>query len=289
MADLLKNASELIQSEGFTGAHSLIFLIRYAFLAEKKSLMKLIGNTLEGLSGLEESASLVYAYAEYYKAEKAEFCLPALSFLIPRCRDDDPMLLPALAKAANVTGDERFLQLALIRADECDEPALKDEPFVALGFLELYRLTGDGAWLDRAAGLGEHIKENFRELFDPSAAYDMQQPSPNSATALLYDELSRLTRDQQWHTAREVQNRLIAMLADRYPTRVAFGLNALLADEFEAKTVVCMFPGDEIPPEVRSLQAYYSPLTEFIAVPAETDRTRYYLLKDGEMEELKGI
>ena len=43
MADLLKNASELIQSEGFTGAHSLIFLIRYAFLAEKKSLMKLIG------------------------------------------------------------------------------------------------------------------------------------------------------------------------------------------------------------------------------------------------------
>ena len=112
MADLLKNASELIQSEGFTGAHSLIFLIRYAFLAEKKSLMKLIGNTLEGLSGLEESASLVYAYAEYYKAEKAEFCLPALSFLIPRCRDDDPMLLPALAKAANVTGDERFLQLA---------------------------------------------------------------------------------------------------------------------------------------------------------------------------------
>ena len=153
----------------------------------------------------------------------------------------------------------------------------------------VYRMTGDGAWLDRAAGLGEHIKENFHELFDPSAAYDMQQPSPNSATALLYDELSRLTRDQQWHAAREVQNRLIAMLADRYPTRVAFGLNALLADEFEAKTVVCMFPGDEIPPEVRSLQAFYSPLTEFIAVPAETDRTRYYLLKDGEMEELKGI
>ena len=289
MAGLLKNASELIQSEGFTGAHSLIFLIRYAFLAENKTLMKLVGNTLEGMSGLEESASLVYAYAEYFKAEKADFCPPAISFLIPRCRDDDPMLLPALAKAANVTGDERFLQLALIKADELSEPELKDAPFAALGFLELYRLTGDGSWLDQAAGLGEQIKANFRELFDPAAAYDLQQPSPNSATALLYDELSRLTRDQQWRSAREVQNHLIALLADRYPTRVAFGLCALLADEFEAKTVVCMFPGEEVPPEVRALQAYYSPLTEFITVPAETERTRYYLLKDGELEELKGV
>ena len=289
MAGLLKNASELIQSEGFTGAHSLIFLIRYAFLAENKTLMKLVGNTLEGMSGLEESASLVYAYAEYYKAEKADFCPPAISFLIPRCRDDDPMLLAALAKAANVTGDERFLQLALIKADELAEPELKDAPFAALGFLELYRLTGDGSWLDQAAGLGEQIKANFSELFDPAAAYDLQQPSPNSATALLYDELSRLTRDQQWHSAREVQNHLIALLADRYPTRVAFGLCALLADEFEAKTVVCMFPGEEVPPEVRALQAYYSPLTEFITVPAETERTRYYLLKDGELEELKGV
>ena len=289
MAGLLKNASELIQSEGFTGAHSLIFLIRYAYLSENKALIKLVGNTLEGLSGMEESASLVYAYAEYYKAEKADFCPPAISFLISRCRDDDPMLLPALAKAANVTGDERILQLALIKADELYEPELKEAPFAALGFLELYRLTGDGAWLDQAAVLGEQIRENFRELFNPSEAYDMQQPSVNSAVALLYDELSRLTRDQQWRSAREVQNHLIRLLADKYPTRVAFGLLALLADEFEAKTVVCMFPGDEIPPEVRALQAYYSPLTEFVAVPAETEKTRYYLLKDGELEELKGI
>ena len=176
MAGLLKNASELIQSEGFTGAHSLIFLIRYAYLSENKALMKLVGNTLEGLSDMEESASLVYAYAEYFKAEKADFCPPAISFLIPRCRDDDPMLLPALAKAANVTGDERILQLALIKADELYEPELKDAPFAALGFLELYRLTGDGTWLDQAAVLGEQIREKFRELFNPSEAYDMQQP-----------------------------------------------------------------------------------------------------------------
>ena len=289
MAELLKNASELIQSEGFTGAHSLIFLIRYAFLAGNKTLMKLVGNTLEGMNSLEESASLVYVYAEYYQAEKAAFCPPAISFLIPRCREDDPMLLPALAKAANVTGDERFLQLALIKADELSEPDLKEAPFAALGFLELYRLTGSGTWLDQAAGLGKQIRENFRELFNPSEAYDLQAPSPSSATALLYDELSRLTRDEQWRSAREVQNHLIRLLADKYPTRVAFGLCALLADEFDAKTIVCMFPGDEVPSEVRALQAYYSPLTEFITVPAETERTRYYLLKDGELEELKGI
>ena len=70
MADLLKNAAELIQSEGFTGAHSLIFLIRYASLTDNKSLMRLTGNTLENMSDMAETASLAYAYAEYYQAEK---------------------------------------------------------------------------------------------------------------------------------------------------------------------------------------------------------------------------
>ena len=289
MADLLKNAAELIQSEGFTGAHSLIFLIRYAFLAENRSLMRLVGNTLENMSDMEESASLAYAYAEYYKAEKAEFCLPAISFLLPRCREDDPMLLPALAKAANVTGDERIITLALTKADECQGAELSAAPFIALGFLELYRLTGDSAWLDQAAGLGEEIRKNFQSIFHPAEAYDLQQPSPSSAVALQYDELYRMTRQENWENARSVQNRFVRLLADKYPTKVAFGLCALLADEFEAKTVVCMFPANQIPAEVKTLQAYYSPLTEFLPIPADTEQTRYYLLKNGGLEELKGI
>ena len=289
MADLLKNAAELIQSEGFTGAHSLIFLIRYASLTDNKSLMRLTGNTLENMSDMAETASLAYAYAEYYQAEKAAFCLPAISFLLPRCPESDPMLFPALAKAANVTGDERILRLALDAAGEQDEPALAEMPFAALGFLELYRLSGESAFLNRASELGETVKDNFRTLFNPAEAYDLLQPSPSSAAALLYDELFRMTQQKSWEDARTIQNRLIRLLADKYPTKVTFGLCALLSEEFEAKTIVCMVPGSGIPAEVRTLQAFYSPLTEFIPVPADTDKTRYYILKNGELEELKGI
>ena len=43
MADLLERASRLIQSEGFTGAHSFIFLTRYAALQGDRALLRTIG------------------------------------------------------------------------------------------------------------------------------------------------------------------------------------------------------------------------------------------------------
>ena len=47
MADLLERASRLIQSEGFTGAHSFIFLTRYAALQGDRALLRTIGDSLE--------------------------------------------------------------------------------------------------------------------------------------------------------------------------------------------------------------------------------------------------
>ena len=261
MADLLERASRLIQSEGFTGAHSFIFLTRYAALQGDRALLRTIGDSLEELSTLPESAALAYAYAEYFEAAKGGFCPAAAEFLLTRASEEDPMLLPALAKCSRVFENTDLLERAIDLADESEE-----DPFAALGFLELFRA----------------------HTFDASKAYDLDQPSCNSAVALLYDEIARLTQKKEWFRAREVQNRFISLLADRYPASVAFGLCALLADYFEAKTVVCAVPEGTVPPEVKALLSFYSPLTEILIVPAQTKKAKFYLLHDGSLEEISG-
>ena len=263
MADLLDRASRLIQSEGFTGAHSFIFLTRYAALQDDKALLRLVGETLEELSTLPESATLAYAYAEYYEASGSGFCPAAAEFLLQRASRNDSMLLSALVKSARVFG--------------------------SAALLELYRATQHGDYLNRASDLAVRIRRNFQQKSDPSSVYDLEQPSANSAVALLYDALGRITQEEQWIKAREVQNRFIGLLADRYPTKVALGLCALLSDSFEAKTVVCVVPEGTVPPEVKALLSFYSPLTEILVVPGQTDRTKVYLLRQGKLEEIAGI
>ena len=289
MGTKLENAVELIKSEGFTGAHSFIFLTRWASLADDKALMKLIGNSLEEMSTMQESASLAYAYAEYYEAEKAAFCPAAVDFILPRCSGSDRMLFLALAKCGRVFGKEEFLQrageMALYAEDVFTQP--EERPFAALGMLELYRATDSGEFLNSAVEMAEEIRQSFTDSFDPKAVYDMEQPSGNSAVAVLYDQLARITQEERWVKARDVQNRFISLLADKYPTRVAFGLCALLADEFEAKTILCAVPGGEYSAQLRALLSFYAPLTERIIVRTETEREKYFLMEKGELKEIR--
>lgn len=285
MESKLENAVELLKSEGFAGPYSFVFLIRWSALTEDKALLQLVGNTLAELDSMPGSASLAYAYAEYYEASQASFCSPAASFLLDRCDGDDRMLLPSLAKCARVFRKDALLQRAL---DVAEESSLED-PFAGLGFLELYRATFHGAYLNRAVAVSEAIQAHFKELFSPEDAYDADQPSFNSAVALLYDELARITQEKRWVQAREVQNRLVSLLADRYPTRVSFGLCALLSDAFETKTVVCAVPERVEPPELSALLSFYAPLTERIVVRAKTDAAKYFLMRDGKLEEIKSV
>lgn len=288
MTELLERAVKLIRSEGFSGAHSLIFLIRWANLAGDRELMKTIGNFMEEMSTMQESASLAYAYAEYYQASGAEFCPLAASFILERCSREDRMILPALAKCARVFGKQKFLEEA---AEMVSGGA--DGPFAALGMLELYRTTFDVKYLNRAGDCAEEIRRNYGRMFRPEEAYDLEEPSVNSAVALLYDELARMTQAPFWEESRTVQNRMVSILADKYPACVAFGLCALLADAFESRTVVCAIPGTEnppeIPPEMRPLLDFYAPLTEILTVQTGKDKVKYFIMKQGKLEELTGI
>ena len=194
------------------------------------------------------------------------------------------MLLSALAKCARVFQEEKYLNRALSLA----EIGRKDA-FEALGLLELYRATREGVYLNRAAEIAAVIHNSFERYFDAKAAYDLECPCANSTLALVYDVLARITQDEQWVEARKVHNRLISLLADRYPTRVSFGLCALLGDFFDAKTVVCAVPEGELPSAVRMLLSFYEPLTEILVIPAKTEEAKYYLMKQGKLEQLKGI
>lgn len=284
MESKLRNAAQLIRSEGFAGGYSFIFLIRWAFLSDDKALLQQIETTLEELDSMPESASLAYAYAELFEATGASFCAPAAAFLLDRCPEDDCMLLSALAKCARVFRKDAYLDRALL----CDAFEGTDA-FSALGMLELYRATCHGEYLNRASDIAEGIRQNFRELFRPDEAYDGENPSFNSAVAVLYDELARITQEERWVKAREVQNHFLSLLADRYPTRVTFGLCALLSDAFEAKTVVCAVPEGMEPPELKALLSFYAPLTERIVVPSGGKEAKYFLMKKGKLEEIKGV
>lgn len=289
---LIANAAEIIKSEGFTGPHSLVFLTRYAALTGDKALMRLLGNTLEDMSTMQESATLAYAYAEYFQATGEagpEFCFPAADYILNSCDGDDRMLAAACAKVARVFGREAYLEKALDLLSDTETTAVNGA-FSALAFTELYRGTFNKKYLHAAESMAEIIEKNFRSMFSPEDAYDLACPSMNSAVAVMYDELARITQKEELVRARKVQNSFIAKLADKYPSKVGFGLCALLADEFEPKTVVCRFPGEEIPAPLLSLIRFYSPVTEIVAEGGSADQQpRYFFLKSGKLEEIPGM
>lgn len=290
MPDLLDRAVELIKSEGFTGAHSFVFLTRYASLTGDKALMELTGNTLNTLDDVPASATLAYALCEYYEATGAEFCVPAAEFILSSAVSEensaeDRMLLCTLAKAGRVFGNEKYLALA---GDLAEDGDAEKDAFYALGLLELYRATYYENYLSEADGIASGVLERFHSRFDPGDTYDLAAPSANSAAAVLFDELYRLTQKPKWKKARENQNRFISLLSDKYPTAATFGLNALLSDDFEWKTVICRIPEGCPPEELGALLSFYSPLTEFIITQSGScTAAEYYELKDGVLRELR--
>ena len=257
----IEKAVEAILSEGYAGAHTLIFLTRYAALSEDKKLMKNIGNTLEDITE-RPSPMLAYACAEYYEATGAEFCASYADYILSECGD-----MLSYAKCAKAFGSERYLAKA-----EGNDP---------LGYIEKYKATFNENYLNAAVEIAEQTLNSFHENFDPKDVYDLEQPSGNSRTAVLYDELSRLTEDGRWKEARDKQNKFIALLAEKYPTAATFGMCALLGDEFGSKTVICETGQKQVPKEFLSLLGVYAPTTGIVLRFSEGAETAYYLIENG--------
>ena len=208
------------------------------------------------------------------------------------------MLLMALARAGRVLEREDYAQAArrlcrfLLDAAGASTPEslqavcyeaeggprlpaqLDDYAFAALGLLELYALDYDAALLLQAEALAEQILRHFaaesggfyrvsdqgeRLLKRPLERYDGALPSGNSAAAVLFDRLRRLSGRERWREAAEKQAAFLSAAAGQYPVGSAFGLLGLLGQVYPGRELVCAPAGEEVPALLRHITARFDP------------------------------
>ena len=234
------------------------------------------------------------------------------------------LMLMALSKAAWVFGEERYLTAAKALAaflekelgggadlkavycrGEVRHPAqLDDYAFYALGLLELYRADFDPAHISRAKTLAEQILGRFEDekggffrtardaeqlILRPKEVFDGAMPSGNSAAAVLFSALWRLTAELRWREAREKQLGFLCANLSRYPAGCAYGLCALMDEVYSTRELVCAVPGEEVPDMLKTITAKYAPeLSVLLKTPANAAAlaeaapfTAEYAPKDG--------
>ena len=205
------------------------------------------------------------------------------------------LMLLALAKAAWVFDDKRYaayareLAVFLLHTAGAEHPdallavgyedggftrpgQLEDYVFPALGFLELYRVDYDPAWLLRAEALGKAVLRRFadpvggffqtaegaeRLIVRPKSCFDGALPCGNTAAAVLFDRLARLSGEAVWRDAAWAQLCFIASAAGSYPSGVAFGLLALLGEVCGTKELVCV--SEDVPANLKAVLGSYAP------------------------------
>jgi uncharacterized protein YyaL (SSP411 family) len=169
-------------------------------------------------------------------------------------------------------GAVRFLKQALTdseghlmarwREGEAAHPGkLDDYAFCAWGLLELYAATLRPEHLAEAARLAGLLLDLFSDercggLYPyPSDAeqliarsketYDGAMPSGNSAAALVFSRLARLTGQDRWRSASDRQLAYLAGITEDYPEGHSFALLALLEELWPSAELVCA--AQEIP------------------------------------------
>jgi len=214
---------------------------------------------------------------------------------------------------ARLTGPDGRLLARWRNGDAAHPGKLDDYAFYALGLLELYSVTFAPACLARAIELANHLLELFfdREhgglypyasdgeqlLTRTKEAYDGAMPSGNSAAALLFSRLARLTGEKSWRDASDLQLSWLAG-AVQYPAGHSFAMLAFLEELWPSAELVAA--ARETPPELSSFLretpcpeltvlvktpetsgalAALAPFTENYPIPEQG--VRYYLCRGG--------
>ena len=213
------------------------------------------------------------------------------------------LMLMALSRAAFAFGDRRYLMEARelaefmgeklyeggrLMARLCDgelryEAQLDDYAFYALGLLELYRADFKAGHIASAQALAGQLLEDFADekggffrtsrgaeklFIRPKEVYDGALPSGNSAAALLFEELFRLTGKELWREAAEMQLGYICSACARVPAGCAFGYLAMLRYVYGGRELVCALPSGELPESFKAVLGRYAPeLTVLVKDP----------------------
>ena len=160
---------------------------------------------------------------------------------------------------------------------------LDDYAFAALGLLALYGLDYDAGLLLRAQALAEQIPAHFTAptggfyrvsdrgetlLKRPLERYDGALPSGNSAAAVLFDRLRRMTGQERWRVAAEKQAAFLCGAAGDYPVGSAFGLLGVMGQLYPTRELVCA--AETEPALLRQAAARFDPaLTLLLKKPGD--------------------
>ncbi len=232
---------------------------------------------------------------------------------------DEPKCLDAARRtadfmAAHLTSPDGRLLARWRDGDAAHPGKLDDYAFYAYGLLELYHVTFDPIYLARAAGLADDLLEFFFDwehgglypyasdgeqlLTRTKEAYDGAMPSGNSAAALIFSRLARLTGNKRWRDAADLQMSWLAGAVRDYPAGHSFAMLAFLEELWPTAELVVT--AREIPtellaflrgtsrpgltvlvktPENAGTLAALAPFTENYPIPEQG--ARYYLCRGG--------
>lgn len=234
------------------------------------------------------------------------------------------LMLMALSRAAWAFNDRRYLmeaqELAAFMAEKlyeggrlkarlCGgelrfEAQLDDYAFYALGLLELYRADFKAGHIASAQALAGQLLEDFADekggffrtsrgaeklFIRPKEVYDGALPSGNSAAALLFEELFRLTGKELWREAAEKQLGYICSACARVPAGCAFGYLAMLRYVYGGRELVCALPSGELAESFKAVLGRYAPeLTVLVKDPENGDLLSQLAPFTADMQPQKG-
>ena len=216
------------------------------------------------------------------------------------------LMLMALSRAANAFSDRRYLleaqELAAfilhnmradgkLRARLCDgelrfDASLSDHVFCALGLLELYAADFDPQHLldaEALAGELERFADSRGGYFDtpadgeklilrPKETRDGALPCGNSAAAVLFDRLFRLTAEETWREALDAQLGFLRTTAGQYPASNTYGLTALMLADGPGRETVAVLPDEHFPEELKAILRKWSPeMAVLVKTPANAE------------------
>jgi len=217
------------------------------------------------------------------------------------------LLLMALSRAARAFGDRRYLLeaqelaaflLGHMREDGkwktrlCDgelrfDASLSDHSFIALGLLELYEADFDPQHILDAVSAARELPRRFADprggyfdtpadgeklLLRPKETQDGALPCGNSAAAVLFDRLFRLTAEESWRVLLDGQLAFLRSAAGRYPAACGFGLTAILLSEGPSRETVAVLPDESFPAELKMILGKWSPeMSVLVKTPARAE------------------
>lgn len=232
---------------------------------------------------------------------------------------DEPRYLDAARRTADflaekLTGPDGRLLARWRDGDAAHPGKLDDYSFYAYGLLELYGATFDISYLARSTELAGQLLDRFFDRehggFYPYAwdgeqlltrtkeAYDGAMPSGNSAAALVLSRLARLTGEERWRAAADLQLRWLTGAAGDYPAGHSFAMLAFLEELWPSAELVVA--AREAPEELQTFlrETPHPGLTALVKTPENAGAlaaaapftkdypipergARYYLCRDG--------